>query len=582
MKKPKGKKVLKIKDKPEDIIIKEVLLGDSDQISKHQNINLDSNETCIAPFNESNNMRYNTNSIGYNDLNDNIKDIINDPKYSSEKRSKSAYSKQSFRTKFEKMKLKVPVIKRWNCDPTAEIIIHNLEQKIDILTYENYLLTKKIKDLLNNNKELQIGLSQNSLLLKTEKEMKDESLKISKNFEKNVTKEKNNKNLIDENERLKNENLKLSENNEVLKWTIEELRKDLNSKNKNIKKKVDENTRNNNINITSTKKEKFNPNIINPNSINQQDFLMKEGQLKELLDENESLHMKLQNLLSIDNNDINLIIKDNPETLNFNTLDINHMNELETMNNNKNEIIENLSNENAKLKQEIKSLNEELIQLKIQNNKLSINNQAENINQNNDQEVDRLLNEGIALIANEDCDENKLAISTLKNIKNGNKKRISQCMIINNKLKGLLEENKLLHNQLLIRNKDKDNCINSVNNVNKSCECEKEGNNLSYDYLINALKIKDEIIQKYKLKSDELEMKYNQLMNENKMPNRNRGKEKDYGLEDFLVGKIVNNQKEVLGERAPRFYNTNNTFCDKEDNNYRYNNYHYKSKRDFE
>ena len=35
-------------------------------------------------------------------------------------------------------------------------------------------------------------------------------------------------------------------------------------------------------------------------------------------------------------------------------------------------------------------------------------------------------------------------------------------------------------------------------------------------------------------------------------------KERNDGFEDYLLGKIVNNQKEVLGERAPRFYENNN------------------------
>jgi hypothetical protein len=104
----------------------------------------------------------------YKNSNDNIEDIIFAQKYSGDNRSKSAYSKKSFREKFESMKLKVPVIKKWNCDPTAEVIINNLEKKIDILTYENFLLTKKIKKLINNNKELQLSLSQNILLTKTE------------------------------------------------------------------------------------------------------------------------------------------------------------------------------------------------------------------------------------------------------------------------------------------------------------------------------------------------------------------------------------------------------------------------------
>ena len=66
-------------------------------------------------------------------------------------------------------------------------------------------------------------------------------------------------------------------------------------------------------------------------------------------------------------------------------------------------------------------------------------------------------------------------------------------------------------------------------------------------------------------------------------------KERNDGFEDYLLGKIVNNQKEVLGERAPRFYeNNNNKFTAKStqfegDNdinrmNNRYNNYHYSSR----
>ena len=59
------------------------------------------------------------------------------------------------------MKLKVPEIKKWNCDPTAEVIIHNLELKIDILSRENFLLTKKIKELVKNNKNLQLNCYKN-------------------------------------------------------------------------------------------------------------------------------------------------------------------------------------------------------------------------------------------------------------------------------------------------------------------------------------------------------------------------------------------------------------------------------------
>ena len=150
---------------------------------------------------QTNNLRYiSTNT--FNNLNDNIKDIIFDPKYSGEERSKSAYSKKSFREKFESMKLKVPEIKKWNCDPTAEVIINNLEKKIDILTYENFLLTKKIRELISNNKELQLGLSQNIFLMKIEEQLMNydyaklnpnTNTKINKNNIKNKKKDNKNK-----------------------------------------------------------------------------------------------------------------------------------------------------------------------------------------------------------------------------------------------------------------------------------------------------------------------------------------------------------------------------------------------------
>ena len=63
-------------------------------------------------------------------------------------------------------------------------------------------------------------------------------------------------------------------------------------------------------------------------------------------------------------------------------------------------------------------------------------------------------------------------------------------------------------------------------------------------------------------------------------------KEKNEGFEDYLLGKIVNNQKEVLGERAPRFYENNNKYMSKsmqnDSNNKfnnRYNNYHYRGRK---
>ena len=43
----------------------------------------------------------------------------------------------------------MPTNREWNRDPTSELIIRNLEQNIDILTYENFLLSKKLREIEN-------------------------------------------------------------------------------------------------------------------------------------------------------------------------------------------------------------------------------------------------------------------------------------------------------------------------------------------------------------------------------------------------------------------------------------------------
>ena len=213
-------------------------------------------------------------------------------------------------------------------------------------------------------------------------------------------------------------------------------------------------------------------------------------------------------------------------------------------------------------------------------------------------------------------------INTLENIKNNDKKRISQCLIINNKIKSLYEENNLLHNQLLSLQKENNinksinnnlnntlnNTLNNINNNNPHlCFC-RNGNNESYDYLINALKIKDEIIIKYKERNDDNENKYKQLIIENsKLKENNMNKnnmneinyikkevkinpmkrERAEGLEDYLLDKIVNDQRQVLGERAPNFSENkimSRSMQYQDEKNYekinnRYNNYHYRRTR---
>ena len=713
------------------------------QSQNGKNVKFCPNNISVIPISQSYNLRYASNTNTYNDLNDNIKDIINDPKYNnSENRSKSAYSKKSFREKFESMKLKVPEVKNWNCDPTAEIIIHNLEQKIDILTYENFLLTKKIKELVNNNNSLQLDLNHKILLLRTEQQINEENLKNSQNNnisdlnsnlnnKKNIKKDKNKKlekdkdvdlyeNLKDENEKLKKSNENLAENNMKLNKLIDELKKEIklnqtkyeeelektkilyekelkeqNEQNENnklmfeqklleqneyykkiLEKKVseqNENTNNiNNINIDIDNRKNENLNDNNNDNAKIEDNndsifdknknFWSEEKLKNLIEENEKLHKELRVLLGIDGDDdynYSSLFKDNQNFFfspiqqsnkkkdKFNEMkkDIKNID----ININNVQYSEDIVKENYFLKQKVKSLTTELNKVLIeQNQKLlkiqkkfneyelknknnttieKANIEFNEIDKNKEEELDKILNDALILNINPEDEETKKMISTIENIKNNQQKRISKCLVIYNKLKSLSEENYLLHNQMSTKQKEvkNKNIINMNNNLPENnlylnstikphlCYC-ASGHHESYDYLINALKIKDEIIMKYREQNEDNENKYKQLIIENSklkesnerdnINNADNGNvnyvQKDIkintmrrsraGLEDYLLDKIVNNQKEVLGERAPRFDDDNyNQYMSKSMqydginnnrmNNRYSNNYHYREKR---
>ena len=638
-----------------------------DQNTDKKPIKFDINSITEIPIQTSCNLRYGDN--GYNDLDPQTKKIINDPKYADEKRSKSAFSKKSYREKYEGLKIKIPTNREWNRDPTAEVIIHNLEQKIDILTYENFLLSKKLREIENANKELKLNISHNLMVMKAEQEMNNEenikhnlknefNIKNQDKKNKKNKKEKNEKDvdlfeeinkLKDENNRLRLSNQNLAENNAELNQTIELLKNQNNLNKENKENKDEDNHKENNIENNIQDRQNKN-NIINVNNnnldINNNEdakipdeqnnsvfdinkYLLSEEKYHELIEENELLHKKLRSLLLIDGDskldfkNTNLIFKK------YN----NNIENKETKNN-KNE---ELAKENNSLKQKIKSLNSELNKMAVEYNrkilliqerldeyelkqKQNLINEKNKININErekkerEEELDEILNETLLIMGrNQDDGESKKMIDTIKNIKNEQKKRISQCLIINNKLKSLLQENSQLQNQLLLSKKENEmmnntnSNYNNMNNINNNatnphiCFC-GTGN-----FSVNALKIRDEMIIKYKDKIDEnneimklTQSSYNSNTSNIRRKNESNYTEKDNsssnkmkkerndGFEDYLLGKIVNNQKEVLGERAPRFYENNNINNNKyapksmqyEDNkNNRYNNnYHYRKR----
>ena len=463
----------------------------------------------IMPLNHKYNLRYGDNYT-YNDLEPHIKHIINDPKY-NDKRSLSAYGKKSVREKFEEMKLKVPTIKQWNCDPTAEIIIHNLEQKVDILTHENFLLSKKLRDLLDNNKELKLDLSQKILMLKTEQQLNDENKK-----DKDID-------LYKEIGKLKKVNVNIKKENEKFQKTIEDLKNGnlfiQNKYNELVeaygKLKLQFENISNNINENINDNNKFD--AIDENKkpdLNGNEYELNDDQYNKLLNENENLHNKLKKLLCIE---IDL------EEKNINTDYAMNDNNLD----------ENLIKENLLLKEKITSLNNQLNLVQVQNS-IELNTLKQKIkliesqkmdttlvsSKIDNEELDKILDETVLLYINNEDDDAKKMIYTIQNSKNIDKKRVSLLMIINSKLKSLISENNFLHGQIIALRRGNNN------------------NNNSYEYLINELKQKDKIIEKYKEKNNK---------------NKDTGKLNNNERFDYLVSKIVDNQKEVLGEKAPKF-----------------------------
>ena len=670
-------------------------IENKDQNKEKKTIKFDGNTISVIPIHENYNLRYGDNSNDYKELDSQTKNIINDPKYADEKRSKSAFSKKSFREKYEPLKIKVPSNREWNRDPTAEIIIHNLEQKIDILTYENFLLSKKLREIENNNKELKLNISQNLLLMKAEQEMNNEQNK-KKNFKdemnlknkENIENKKFKKNkkdkkekdvdlfeeinrVKDENNRLRLSNQNLAENNAELNKVIEILKNEINLNKEN----VDDNYNNQKYNINSemidNNNEKFNnnneqveknpninldENIININNdnnlakiinnseekkmrdeqnnseVDMNKYLQSEEQYHDLIEENELLHKKLRSLLSIEK-DPNINLKNSiSKTENINNISLKNKNDIQK---------EEIAKENYILKQKIRALNGEINRMAVENNRKiliiqqkleeyeskqrenlimeqnKLNSQNEIEKKRKEEELDEILNETLLVMdRNQDDEESRKMIETIKNIKNEQKKRISQCLIINNKLKSLLQENAQLHNQLLISKKENEIINNSNSNFNKTNTSNMNNNTNPHicfcgsgNFSVNALKIKDEMIIKYKDKIDENNeiLKLTQNSNNSNNSNNNRSnelnciekdynipnkykKEKNDGFEDYLLGKIVNNQKEVLGERAPRFYENNNIninnkyvaksmqYDDGNKINNRYNNYHFRER----
>ena len=490
----------------------------------------------------------------FNDLNDNIKEIINAPKYNSLKRSKSDYSNKSLKENFQIKNLKIPSVKYSKYetkDPTTQIIIRNLEQKIEILEYENNLLKKKFKDLYSNNKELEVNSTNKILLINNDKKL---------NFEKDDDLHQEIIKVKNENNKLKKENEILSADNIGLIKIIEDFQNDIQiqsiekiEKSQNLLKKMNNILIEEHRRINQRDKNQINESI-NPNlELN----LLFQEEYNQLLDENKELKLKLQNLLSIDKE--------------------NNLN-----NNNDNISLLELINENLSLKEKIDELNNKINEIKKEqnskikakyeefNSNLITNNEEKNkLNENKDLEI--LFNEIILMGVKQDDEDTNNIINKIQNIRDINEKRKSQCLIIKNKLKFLYEENALLRNKLLSTEKWNNDLINK-NKMNCFCN-----NNISYEYLIKLLKKKDKIIQKCKDKEEENELKNKKLKEENyKLMEIYNNMEEENTINNNIKYKINNRfddySEEKIIQEQPIFRNSEEFF--ENNKNIRYNNFY--------
>ena len=154
--------------------------------------------------------------------------------------------------------------------------------------------------------------------------------------------------------------------------------------------------------------------------------------------------------------------------------------------------------------------------------KSNLNIINENYNINKNEELDKLLNDEIIMNNNLKNEETKKIFSSFENIKDIPINTIGQSLLI--KIKSLLEENNLLKNKLS-KMKNEGKIVSHIKTTKQYIfENNKDG---TYDDLLNLLKEKDEIIQKYKDKEEELKIKNKELNLQNQENNNNTLKTED-------------------------------------------------------
>ena len=539
-------------------------------------------------------------------------------------------------------------VKNKIADPATDILCKKLQQRIDSLNYENFILNKKNKELtslnddlnkelnsIKNNKKTEIMMLNDQIdLIKGDLKQRDgEILKLKEQMKKQEQNmiEYQNKNILNKN--VGNENEKLRKKQKELIETIINLEKELKSYKEQLNKENAENEKikeekellNHELFVSKQKREKLNEeneNLKNDimelennkeqqqKKINDYDIIKRkeyqneieneknrmEQKLKEELErikfeqeslmgmkikkmeeENQDLKYKnqeLKNKLKLNDNDNTIEeIKKKNASLNDESYYLKLQIQLKNSENDRlNKIykeninlIGELNQENNQLKEKLNLLNNKLkeissnslVELTEAKEKIAFLSSKAQLYEKQDNTFDKIFSDILLEEVNSNKNKNeetKNMISAINQMPQGYDKIIAQCKFMSSRLKKLYEEKAVL-NAKLETLQIENNKYKEQGKIFKNME---QNNNESYEYLLKELEKKDSELLYYKEVVNDREIRFKQIMNENEnIKARCNSLEKDLKqiLEnrdkinklDFLVGKIVENQKMFFG-----------------------------------
>lgn len=458
--------------------------------------------------------------------------------------------------------------------------------KMDEKMKQNMDDLKKLEK--NKNRAFDIQ-SENNKLIDKNKKLNETILALEKNLEfykdkfnvmssdydilKNEREEVNKESFI-----LKEKNKDLIKDNEKLMDEIKGLKDDKNKLMKKIrdydmikKKEYDELINRTKDKLDQRKKEEIKKIQNDQNSI-------MGIKIKSLEEQNESLKEKILEMKEKekDNNDIdkNLVYEESKKQISMLSDEVSYLKLQIQLKDSENkrlnriyteniDLIKELNIENSSNKEKMKLLNDKLNEVSSNNynelseikEKVALLKARNQSYEEEDKVFDKIFEEGILdAVGNNIDEETKNMTNAIIEMPKGNNRRISQLRFLSNKLKQLAQNNAILNaklNNLIIENNKYKEESNIYQNI-------AQNSNEPYEYLLKELEKKDSELIYYKEVVADREIRYKQVMKDNEeLRQKYNDIEKDLKqvLEnrdkinklDYLVGKIVENQKKFMG-----------------------------------